>query len=77
MKFFASLRELVGVDATSVEVASAESESSLTVEDVWHRSAGVERPANTLAAVNHDYVAFDHPVRGGDEVAFFPPVTGG
>ena len=28
-------------------------------------------------AVNHDYVGRDHPVRDGDEVALFPPVTGG
>ena len=28
-------------------------------------------------AVNQDYVPVDHPVRAGDEVAFFPPVTGG
>jgi molybdopterin synthase sulfur carrier subunit len=28
-------------------------------------------------AVNRDYVGRDHPVRDGDEVAVFPPVTGG
>ena len=28
-------------------------------------------------AVNQDVVALDHPVRAGDEVAIFPPVTGG
>jgi molybdopterin synthase sulfur carrier subunit len=28
-------------------------------------------------AVNQDYVGFDHPVQEGDEVAIFPPVTGG
>ena len=30
-----------------------------------------------LAAVNHDMVDENHPVKAGDEVAFFPPVTGG
>lgn len=30
-----------------------------------------------LAAVNQTLTAFDHPVASGDEVAFFPPVTGG
>ena len=29
------------------------------------------------AAVNQTYVQLDHPVSDGDEVAFFPPVTGG
>ena len=28
-------------------------------------------------AVNQDYVGLAHPVREGDEVAIFPPVTGG
>ncbi|QEX15689.1 molybdopterin synthase sulfur carrier subunit [Hypericibacter terrae] len=28
-------------------------------------------------AVNQDYVDFDHPVAANDEVALFPPVTGG
>ena len=30
-----------------------------------------------LAAVNHDYVGREHVLNDGDEVAFFPPVTGG
>jgi molybdopterin synthase sulfur carrier subunit len=28
-------------------------------------------------AVNQEHVDLDHPVHPGDEVAFFPPVTGG
>ena len=28
-------------------------------------------------AVNQDYVPLDHPIAAGDEIAFFPPVTGG
>jgi sulfur-carrier protein len=28
-------------------------------------------------AVNQEYVGRDHPIRDGDEVALFPPVTGG
>jgi molybdopterin converting factor small subunit len=29
------------------------------------------------AAVNQEHVSFDAPVTSEDEVAFFPPVTGG
>ena len=29
------------------------------------------------AAVNQEHVSFDSAVSGNDEVAFFPPVTGG
>jgi molybdopterin synthase sulfur carrier subunit len=34
-------------------------------------------PGIVRAAVNQDYAEPSHPVRPGDEVAFFPPVTGG
>ena len=34
-------------------------------------------PAVVRVAVNQDYVGRDHPLRDGDEVALFPPVTGG
>jgi molybdopterin synthase sulfur carrier subunit len=28
-------------------------------------------------ALNHEHVKFDSPVKKGDEIAFFPPMTGG
>ena len=34
-------------------------------------------PGVVRAAVNQDYAEPGDPVRPGDEVAFFPPVTGG
>ena len=73
VKFFASLREHVGQ-------ADAEIAESLvkTVADVWRETTkDLVLPENTLMAVNMDYVDASHEVKGGDEVAFFPPVTGG
>ena len=32
---------------------------------------------NLRVAVNQQIVDFDAPIKAGDEVAFFPPVTGG
>jgi molybdopterin synthase sulfur carrier subunit len=32
---------------------------------------------NILSAVNQSMVADNHPLQDGDEIAFFPPVTGG
>ncbi|BAZ93156.1 molybdopterin synthase sulfur carrier subunit [Thiohalobacter sp. COW1] len=73
VKFFASLRELMNRAETRVELPEGGS-----VEDVWLAATdGREQPANVLAAVNMEYVDFSAPVSDGDEVAFFPPVTGG
>lgn len=36
-----------------------------------------DEPQNLRAALNHTHVKFDTPVGDGDELAFFPPVTGG
>lgn len=73
VKFFASLRERVGRAEARVEAPAP-----LTAAEVWRRAAGTEpMPANTLVAVNMEYADRDHVVRAGDEVAFFPPVTGG
>ena len=75
---FAQVRELVGTDAT--EVAA----DFTTVEALrQHLAAPSDRRAraledgNLLAAVNLTLVSLDHPLTDGDEVAFFPPVTGG
>ncbi|MDZ7748124.1 MAG: MoaD/ThiS family protein [Halofilum sp. (in: g-proteobacteria)] len=46
--------------------------------DVWTAVSGEESlPRHVLAAVNLDYAQGETPVSDGDEVAFFPPVTGG
>lgn len=53
-------------------------DAAVTVADVWRLALGdVAIPANVLAAVNMEYVDLAAPVKDGDEVAFFPPVTGG
>ena len=73
VKFFASLREVVG--QAENELAA---DTCKTVLDVWNAvTANMALPENTLMAVNMDYVAASHSVNAGDEVAFFHPVTGG
>ena len=79
--YFAWLRARIGY---------AEEETDLPpgVEDVaglldWLRSRGggyaeaLRDLSVVRVAVNQNYVGLEHPVREGDEIAVFPPVTGG
>ncbi len=73
VRFFASLRERMGCEQVVLD-----SQDIGTVAAAWERVAGDEAlPANLLMAVNMEYAKADSVVRDGDEVAFFPPVTGG
>ncbi|MDH4134662.1 MAG: molybdopterin converting factor subunit 1 [Gammaproteobacteria bacterium] len=72
VRYFASTREKMGRGEERLEIQALK-----TAGDVWLRVAGEPPPANLLVAVNQEYVSLDAPVKDGDEVAFFPPVTGG
>jgi len=73
VRYFASLRERLGrADETLALAAGA------TVADAWKAATGEKAlPVNVRAARNQDYVEADVELADGDEVAFFPPVTGG
>ena len=79
--YFAWLRARIG---TAHEVVTPPAE----VRDVrglveWLKTRGpgyaeaLKDGSVIRVAVNEEYVPFDHPVRAEDEVAIFPPVTGG
>lgn len=71
VKFFASLRERLGRSEITLDSAS-------TAAEAWAQATGnAEAPANLLVAINLDYADMQTTVKDGDEVAFFPPVTGG
>jgi sulfur-carrier protein len=73
VRYFASLKENLGRESDSLNI-----EKAISVAEVWARAVLSEpMPENTLAAVNMEYVGLNHQVQNGDEVAFFPPVTGG
>lgn len=78
VKFFASLRERLGRDTDEVSTEAISSNNASTVGDIWKLvTSGEPIPVNTLCAINLEYVKSDATVKDGDEVAFFPPVTGG
>ena len=73
VRYFASLKESMGRSEESISA-----ENVTTVQDVWDKAnLSKPMPDNILAAVNMDYAALEAQVKDGDEVAFFPPVTGG
>jgi molybdopterin synthase sulfur carrier subunit len=73
VKFFASLSEQTGITETTVNAGN-----NATVQDVWKLATGDQAmPVNTLCAINMTYARLDDSISDGDEIAFFPPVTGG
>lgn len=76
--FFAQTRELIGLDEISLE-----GEFKTAEEIRQHLSEKGERWAlaleagKLLVAVNQSLVPLESAVKNGDEIAFFPPVTGG
>lgn len=73
VKFFARMRDEFGRADDSMEYTPG-----LTVADVWQAmSAGDDMPEGVLVAVNMEHVKGNPEINDGDEVAFFPPVTGG
>lgn len=77
--FFAGLREALGtssieLSATDVATVGALRDHLAARGEPW---AALATMKNLRAAVNQQMVPLDAPVSEGDEVAFFPPVTGG
>ena len=73
VKFFARLKDDLGISEQTIKASEVK-----TVIDVWNISTQNQTmPPNILMAVNMEYVDALHEAKSGDEVAFFPPVTGG
>lgn len=74
IKYFASLREAVGQAEQQCQI----SEVGCNAAELWAQINGsIALPDNSLVAINKNYASLDARVNDGDEVAFFPPVTGG
>jgi len=77
VRFFASLRESIGTGEKIIET-----KNTMSVAEVWTHCAETTQlpaaiPATILIAINQEYVKPNAMVNSGDEIAFFPPVTGG
>ena len=79
--YFAWVRTRIGLAAE--EIAPPPEVRDVAGLLAWLRGRGpgyaaaLAEPALVRVAVNQDYAGSGHPVAAGDEVALFPPVTGG
>lgn len=81
VKYFALLREAVGVDQEVLELPEAvktvgDLRAYLEVIDAKHKDAFTQ-VKRIRSAVNSSMTRDDAAIADNDEVAFFPPVTGG
>ncbi len=79
--YFAWIKERMGRDAESIALPPgvttiASLATWLQARDEPGRRAFAE-PTLVRAAVNQDFAPPTTPIADGDEIAFFPPVTGG
>ncbi len=79
--YFAWLKTKIGI--AEEEISPPEDVRTVAELIAWLKGRGpayAEALANDAVvkvAVNQEYARPDQPVRNGDEVALFPPVTGG
>jgi len=76
--FFATLRDRVGARKISFDLNEASSSIAALREELSARyPAAADNLRVALAAINEEFAADQDRVSDGDEVAFFPPVSGG
>jgi len=78
--YFASLREQLNTDTEEIAAPTPTTTVCALLEQLRGRSelwSDTLNPEQVLVAVNQELVSFDTQISDSDEVAFFPPVTGG
>jgi molybdopterin synthase sulfur carrier subunit len=79
--FFANLREQLGTGAETVDLPDSASTVAGLRLHLMRRGGAWQQVLSDMkvvrVAVNQDMAAANAPLNPGDEVAFFPPVTGG
>ncbi|MCU7914911.1 MAG: molybdopterin converting factor subunit 1 [Candidatus Thiodiazotropha sp. (ex Gloverina cf. vestifex)] len=80
VRFFARFREELGADTEQLEADRVNCVEDLLTDlrgrgGAWSRLFAEDQ--RVMAAVNQEVADQSTPLKDGDEVAFFPPVTGG
>ena len=79
--YFAWVRQRIGLSEEEIALPASVTNVSGLVDFLQGRGAGYQAAFADLkllrVAVNQQHTSFEAPIRPHDEVAFFPPVTGG
>jgi molybdopterin synthase sulfur carrier subunit len=79
--YFAWVRQKVGHGEEEFAPPPNVETIAALIESLRGRGAGYAQafadPKLLCCAVNQEHADFDAPIRNDDEIAFFPPVTGG
>ena len=79
--YFAWVRQKIGRSEEIVERSADIATIGDLIKMLHARGGGYaeafESPERLRAALNQEHVTFDAPLGDDDEIAFFPPVTGG
>ncbi len=75
--FFATLADAAGVRVSEVDASRCPDAASIFDHFARDYPRLEAHRKSLLCAVNSKFARIDAPVRDGDEVAFFPPVSGG
>ena len=75
--FFASIADVTGKREMALEMPASADVAAIYARLVQEFPGLEARRASVLCAINFEFARPDSPVRDGDEVAFFPPVSGG
>ena len=77
IKFFASLRQEMGLAEVNIKAASLSDVMTTLGDQLGIEKQRVLQQENVKVAVNQTLISGDCSLVDGDEVAFLPPVTGG
>lgn len=81
IKYFSWVRDRIGIEQEQIEI----DKESISVKDLVAKLKKISTKHSEAfsdfslirCAVNMEVVDFDHNVKNDDEIAFFPPMTGG
>lgn len=81
LRYFAYVRERIGIAEETLALPDGVRTLTDLLDHLSRRgatyAAALGDRVALRAAINHDHAPFDTVLKNGDEVALFPPVTGG